>query len=353
MVELDEIAEEYNYVMHKYNHLPVVENIESYIATFFWWFDDEIINRRDESIYSREIKSVFNQAKKRSILNYKFDINKNKGFFSPFRQIETEYDENKGIIFLNSDEEDFLNQGYFEKQIDERFKDVIDSINNFYSKYKETNGHTLLKYLKMTPSHQTNLYVNEPSINYKNLTIDLFKDITSRKWKELNDNLEEKISYLGNKYSNENVSLLFDSHEEQVRKNINGGLVLMESYNMTDKKAKRFCKWLKQAGYIAEGTNYVTLKNIFVKKISNIGTKIVWVGYNHELKYFINQLHQKKIIKSSGHQKKWSDVIACFLDRNGCKFDNKSFSKNLETPSDESEKSIDSIVSRLKGEFTG
>lgn len=347
MGNLDIMSKDYQSILGDFHRLPNINNIEQFIASFFFNYDDV------KDLFS--ISETFHKSKKVSILNYSFlhrkEYHKEKyGNEYIDLTIESDYDSQNEIIYLNSYEENFLNDSFFRVELERIYDLMIYSIKDFYEKYKRNGTYTLINYLKDLKVYQSdNFYGSQPEIHYKNLNRNMFNDMVLQKRNELISDLEQKISFLEQIISKDEEGI----KGEVKKQNKNGGLVLSANYKMTSRRAERICKWLKEEQYICKMTNFNTLNNIFVKSPTQINTKVVWTGYNHELKYFIELLHKEKIIYESAYQKKWSDVVTCFLDKNNNNFENRMFSKNPETPIEDSCKKIKNIVTKIQGEFTG
>lgn len=159
---------------------------------------------------------------------------------------------------------------------------------------------------------------------------------------------------LGNAYCDvfpNSIKLFKNSFKDErkgEKKQFGNGLIMADGLIMTPKRANDLLKSLIKHGYIMEGTRNDTFQNLFKSDTSeNVITKVRWKEGIPTLKYFINGLHSRGIIKQSGYQKIWKDVVNCF-DKKDMIITNKSFSKNSDPISGESQKQIDRILENLR-----
>jgi glycerophosphoryl diester phosphodiesterase len=124
------------------------------------------------------------------------------------------------------------------------------------------------------------------------------------------------------------------------------GLSLSDGKSITRKKANKLCKYLKEKSFINKNTRTETIGNIFTNNNNFVKTPVTWEGSIPELKYFINCLHIRKVIKESSYQKKWMDASNCFKKEN-LEITNTTFSKNTDNCSEQSKIKIDSIITKF------
>lgn len=129
------------------------------------------------------------------------------------------------------------------------------------------------------------------------------------------------------------------------------GLILSKGIRITPKIASRLSKHLKEGEFIEPYTKADTISNIFQTVEEPVLSQVIWTAQNHHLKYFINQLYEKGLIRESRYQFKWKDVANCFVNSNGDLYGPQSFSKNTEKPKDKIKRKIDSIVDKFYWDF--
>lgn len=233
----DPIYEDYYEIIIKlYNFIPHKDYTNKFISSqFFHWADtyiDHYMGLHEKLLqkYVDENKQNSNEClavKKRlikllntleSIEPFSVKISDfDKEFYKSdsFESFFADYDNSINLLKLSTKEENKLNNGYFELEIEKRFTSLKDLIKLFYLRHKDNYLNSLNKCFTALAEFEPDkkildeIYNDEPNLYFRNIDINDFNYIVEKQNKILSDFISDK-KILVNHFNADNTSTKTD-----------------------------------------------------------------------------------------------------------------------------------------------
>lgn len=185
------------------------------------FFKSKIFASTDYSTKIKKVEEILKDIPSRSI---KISVaEKNIMSIHPFSPLEANYDKEKNMLSLSSEEENLLNNGHYKKKVSKRFDTIKDMIEAFYQDNKSKHKTTLkecfiqLSNFVIDKEDLKLAYKNQPKLMQENLDLLGFKDFNETCWQDLKMFIEEKKIIVENLSSSKSINIQPQSEKQKIK----------------------------------------------------------------------------------------------------------------------------------------
>ncbi len=203
----------FNKVLDVYNELLVYSEQNMFSSKIFTSNDySDKINEAEEILKDIPSKRIKISVTDKSITS-----------FNPFSPQKAKFEKEKNTLSLSNEEENYLNNGHYKKEVSKRFNSIKKTIETFFRDNKKEHIGTLKECFKELSNFEIDnqnlkiAYKNQPKLVQENLDLLGFKDFNETCWQDLKMFIEEKKIIVENLSSSKSINIQPQSEKQKIK----------------------------------------------------------------------------------------------------------------------------------------